>query len=123
MNPAPAPSQDISDILRHVDVLCPNKREAESLTGVEIRSMDDAERASDRLRETGVKSVVLTLGAEGLAAVFDEGQSRFVAGGLDAEDSQWALSEWAVSDPSPTGSVVRRPSEKKASAIGPIAVA
>jgi ribokinase len=65
LNPAPAPSQDISDILRLVDILCPNRRETESLTGVRMRSMDDARRASDRLRKKGVKRVVLTLGAEG----------------------------------------------------------
>ena len=41
LNPAPVPSKDISKILKNVDVLCPNKTEAESLTGVKIQNIED----------------------------------------------------------------------------------
>jgi ribokinase len=65
LNPAPVPSQDISKILKCVDILCPNKAEAESLTGVKIQNMDDAKKACGSLLNTGVKTVVLTMGAAG----------------------------------------------------------
>jgi ribokinase len=72
LNPAPVPSRDISKILEYVDILCPNKTEVESLTGVKIQNMDDAKKACGSLLNTGVKTVVLTLGAAG-AFVFGNG--------------------------------------------------
>jgi ribokinase len=69
LNPAPAPSQDISKILKNVDILCPNKTEAESLTGVNIQNVEDGKKACHALRDIGIKTIVLTLGASGALLV------------------------------------------------------
>ncbi len=69
LNPAPVPLQDISDIMRFVDVLCPNQTEAQALTGQRIWGMEDAKRAARQLMQHGVKNVVLTLGSAGALLV------------------------------------------------------
>ena len=63
-NPAPARPLD-KEMLELVTVLTPNETEAEALTGVEIRSVEDAEKAAARLREQGVETVIITLGGKG----------------------------------------------------------
>ena len=69
LNPAPAPLSDISDILPLVDILCPNKNEAEALTGIKILNLQDAKRAGNILRDRGVKDIILTLGKSGAFVV------------------------------------------------------
>ena len=44
----------------------PNRREAEVLTGVSIRSDDDLPRAAERLHGEGITAVFISLGARGL---------------------------------------------------------
>jgi len=44
----------------------PNRREAEVLTGVSIRSDDDLPRAAERLHGQGITAVFISLGARGL---------------------------------------------------------
>ncbi len=69
LNPAPAPAEDISGILRNVDILCPNKKEAEALTGEIITNIEDAKKIGRLLMELGAGSVVLTLGSSGALLV------------------------------------------------------
>lgn len=62
----PAPAQRLSpDLLNLVDIIVPNESEAEILTGIHLSSQVDLENASNRLLESGVKSVVITLGGRG----------------------------------------------------------
>jgi ribokinase len=74
LNPAPAPgdSAALSRLLPHVDILTPNVREAEMLSGMNIHDARDAERAAARLRELGCRWVVLTRGADGVLLHADE---------------------------------------------------
>jgi ribokinase len=65
LNPAPVPQEDISDILRFADVLCPNQMESQVLAGTKIEGTDDAEHAARRLMDIGARAVVITLGASG----------------------------------------------------------
>ena len=90
LNPAPAPSQDISRILRNVDVLCPNKSEAESMTGVTILHIDDAKKASSKLREMGIKNVVLTLGASGALLMNEKTAQHFPCPSVSVRDTTGA---------------------------------
>jgi D-beta-D-heptose 7-phosphate kinase/D-beta-D-heptose 1-phosphate adenosyltransferase len=54
-------------IYRGVDLLTPNREEAEAATGVSIRSTDDMHRAARRLRDiTGIQTAVITLGKDGI---------------------------------------------------------
>ena len=62
----PAPGCELQDsIYPNCDFLTPNESEAEVLTGIAVRSLEDAERAADALLGRGVGAVVVTLGAQG----------------------------------------------------------
>jgi len=64
LNPAPAREFDIS-FLEKVDIITPNETEAEHITGIPVKSINDAQRAGTRLLDMGVKAAIITLGAKG----------------------------------------------------------
>jgi len=71
LNPAPyarLPEQ----IFQHVYAVTPNEIEAEQMTGVDIRDLNDCREAGLRLLEKGVSSVIITLGAKGAYVVSRE---------------------------------------------------
>lgn len=52
---------------RGVDILTPNREEAENATGIKINGIEDLHRVGQRLREiTGVAAATVTLGKEGI---------------------------------------------------------
>lgn len=59
-------------ILSRLELLKPNRAEAELLTGIPVRSPGDYRRAADALHALGVRRVYLSLGAEGVWA--DDGR-------------------------------------------------
>ena len=66
-------------IYRGVDLLTPNREEAEAATGIAIRTTDDLHRAALRLREiTGVKTAVITLGKDGIFFEREDGSHRII---------------------------------------------
>jgi ribokinase len=64
LNPAPASSLP-DKALALCDYVTPNESETETLTGVAIKSTDDARRAAEILLTKGVGAVVITLGENG----------------------------------------------------------
>jgi ribokinase len=64
LNPAPAAKLP-ERIFGLVDYLTPNETETEELTGIEVKTVEDARRAADRLLAMGVGKVVVTLGEQG----------------------------------------------------------
>ncbi len=64
LNPSPAPARPL-ECLTSVDYLLPNEIEAEALTGLSAHSLTGPETMASALLSTGVKNVVLTLGARG----------------------------------------------------------
>lgn len=96
LDPAPAcPLR--AELLSKVDVLTPNETEARILTGVEVTDEQSARAASVKLLESGVKTVILTMGSQGF--LLAEGESvRFVAGQkMEAVDSTAAGDAFAGS--------------------------
>lgn len=80
LNPAPAPAQALTEEqLRLVDVITPNEVEALTLTGIDPVDDDSAKRAAARLRDLGIGTVVLTLGARG-ALLMDSQGTRLLPG-------------------------------------------
>jgi ribokinase len=69
LNTAPAPQSDIAHIMENVDILCPNRREAEIISGIRIHDISDAVRAGRKLVEKGAKNAVITLGSDGALLV------------------------------------------------------
>jgi len=69
----PAPAQELRpELLKMVDVLTPNETEAQILTGIEVTEEDSARTAVKKLLEYGVKSVILTMGANGFLLGSDD---------------------------------------------------
>lgn len=74
MNAAPyVPMPD--NLLRCLTYLSPNEHEAADMSGVPVTDMSSARVAASRIREKGVKNVLITLGRHG--AVYDDG-SQFI---------------------------------------------
>jgi len=68
----PAPAQTLSrELLSMISILTPNQTEAELLTGIAVTDEESAVRAARKLRESGVKTVVITLGSRGALVVTD----------------------------------------------------
>src|SRR5579862_4602457 len=64
VNPAPAQPVDLN-ALAGLDFFVPNESEAEAITGMPVRNVEDAEKCAAKLLSGGVKRVILTLGANG----------------------------------------------------------
>ncbi|MDX2429790.1 MAG: ribokinase [Bacteroides sp.] len=88
LNPAPAAA--LSDvILSGVHIITPNETEAESLTGIKVDNIEDAEKAAQVLHQRGVGTVIITMGSAG-AFVSDKGTglAKLIAGfRVTAEDT------------------------------------
>lgn len=76
----PAPGRELSDeILAKVTYLTPNETEAEIITGISIKTVEDAKAAVQYLLDKGVKVVVMTMASEG-ALIGDKEGIRHIPG-------------------------------------------
>ena len=76
----PAPGRTLApELLARVDVLTPNESEAQIITGLPVRNIQEAEAAARNLIATGVGAAVITLGAKG-ALVVTPKQTEHVPG-------------------------------------------
>jgi ribokinase len=64
VNPAPAVAANLAQ-LTEADYFIPNETEAELITGVPVRSVDDAVACAKALQQKGFQRVVITLGVRG----------------------------------------------------------
>jgi ribokinase len=64
VNPAPAQPVDLK-ALEGLDYFVPNESEAETITGMPVRNIDDAKKCAEKLLTGGMKRVIVTLGANG----------------------------------------------------------
>lgn len=78
LNPAPATALPDS-LLALVDVITPNETEAEILTGIAVKSDEDAARAAAALHDKGIPTVLITLGRRGVW-LSENGQGQRIAG-------------------------------------------
>ena len=76
----PAPSCRLPDgLFQKVDILTPNETELGRLVNENVSTKDGMKRVSQRLLELGVKTVVLTLGGEGVMVADKEGFRHYPA--------------------------------------------
>lgn len=62
----PAPAQHLSDdLLACIDILTPNETEAALIAGIPVNTVEDAQKAAMLIRNKGVNTVIITLGAKG----------------------------------------------------------
>jgi ribokinase len=64
LNPAPGQPVDMR-ALAELDYFVPNESEAEAITGVSVRSVEDAKKCAEKLVAGGIRRVIITLGANG----------------------------------------------------------
>lgn len=81
LNPAPAASLP-PEMLALCDFVTPNESEAETLTGIAVKSVDDAKRAADAFLEMGVGAVIVTLGENG--ALYRDAQTTLHVPAMNA---------------------------------------
>lgn len=67
VNPAPAQAVDINELVA-ADYFIPNESEAEAITGLPVKSVDEAKRCAEFLLRQGMRRVVITLGERGSLA-------------------------------------------------------
>lgn len=73
LNPAPVPAQPLpAELLANVDILIPNKTEAEIISGIRIESEADEIKAVRSIKAMGVGSVIITLGSKGALICDDD---------------------------------------------------
>jgi ribokinase len=70
LNPAPAVILDPT-ILSLVDYLIPNETEAEVLSGLKVKSIDDAKLAAKKISETCPGTIIITMGEAGVLTLAD----------------------------------------------------
>lgn len=86
LNPAPARLLD-GRLLARVDILTPNERELEQLSGMKVKGETTAVEACRKLLEQGVGEVIVTLGEHGALHVTRKGQKPFPGCRVEAVDT------------------------------------
>ena len=64
LNPAPGQPVEMR-ALADLDYFVPNESEAEAVTGIPVRNVEDAKKCGEKLLGSGIRRVIITLGANG----------------------------------------------------------
>ena len=86
LNPAPGQPVDMRE-LTGLDYFVPNESEAETITGIAVRSLDDARGCAEKLTRDGIRRVIITLGSKGSLLAgreFSEHVSAFPVRSIDS---------------------------------------
>lgn len=89
VNPAPAQPVDIS-ALNGLDYFVPNEHEAEAIVGNPVRSLEEASQCAQTLVSSGIRRVIVTLGANGSLIAARGGCVHVPAFSVSAVDSSGA---------------------------------
>ena len=67
LNPAPVPANmhKTKQLFPFIDIITPNVREAEMLTGISVHDVESAQKAAKAIYAQGVENVVITMGRMG----------------------------------------------------------
>jgi len=89
LNPAPGQPFDI-DAIKGLDYFVPNESEAETIIGMPVRNLEDAEKIAAKLLIHGISRVIITLGANGSLLAGRNGTEHLPAFALKSIDSTGA---------------------------------
>jgi ribokinase len=89
LNPAPAQPVDMA-ALKDLDYFVPNESEAETITGMSAKTVEQAMRCGKTLVDGGIKRVIITLGANGCLLAGREGAEHVPAFSVRSIDSTGA---------------------------------
>jgi ribokinase len=86
LNPAPACALP-DEVLNYVDIITPNETEAEMLSGIKVFDTESAKAAAKKIRDRGVKTVIITLGSKGALVLHEDKYSIIPTQEVDAVDT------------------------------------
>ena len=86
LNPAPATKLP-EGILQHCDYFIPNQSEAQIYTGIYPENEESAKSCADKLKQFGVKNVIITMGTHGSVYVGENGYVKVDSFKVDAIDT------------------------------------
>ncbi len=89
LNPAPGQPVDM-EALAGLDYLVPNESEAESITGMPVGNLAEAEKCAQKLLAGGIRRVIITLGANGCLLAGPEKREHLPAFPVRSIDSTGA---------------------------------
>jgi ribokinase len=89
VNPAPAQPMDMAAV-GELDYFVPNESEAEAITGMPVKNVEDARKCAQRLLSGGIKRVIITLGANGSLLASRDNMEHLAAYNVKAVDSSGA---------------------------------
>jgi ribokinase len=89
VNPAPAQPVDMH-ALKDLDYFVPNESEAEAITGSPVKNIDDAKKCATKFLESGVRRVIITLGANGSLLASRDGHAHVAPFQVKSVDSTGA---------------------------------
>jgi len=89
LNPAPAQAVDMA-ALKELDYFVPNEHEAETITGAAVKAVDDAMNCAGKLLASGIRRVIITLGANGALLAGREATEHVAAFPVNCIDSTGA---------------------------------
>jgi ribokinase len=89
LNPAPAQPLDFREAAL-ADYVIPNETEAEAITGMPARNLDQARACAQRLVDSGIRRVIVTLGAQGALCASPEGVKHVSPFAVQALDTTGA---------------------------------
>ena len=86
LNPAPACVLP-AELLSKVSIITPNSKEAEMLTGIKVSDVASAKSAAAALRNTGIETVIITLGRQGALLLHEDSYTHISSFEVDAVDT------------------------------------
>jgi ribokinase len=89
LNPAPAQSVDLQ-ALEGLDYFVPNESEAEVIAGMTVKTLEDAKACAQKLFNSGIRRVIITLGANGSLLASREGTEHVAPFAVQTVDSTGA---------------------------------
>ncbi|MGA2421425.1 MAG: ribokinase [Candidatus Acidiferrum sp.] len=89
VNPAPAQKVDLAQ-LRDADYFIPNETEAEALTGLPVKSIDEAKACAAALLQKGFPRVILTLAERGALLATSQGAELIAPFAVQPRDTTGA---------------------------------
>jgi ribokinase len=89
VNPAPGQLIDAKE-LSNLDYFVPNESEAETISGLPVRNIDDAKKCAQKFLGDGIRRVIITLGANGSLFASNDGMEHIPAFPVQSVDSTGA---------------------------------
>src|ERR1700722_15076369 len=75
LNPAPGQPLDLAE-LTNADYVVPNETEAEALSGMPVRDIEEARACAQHLLDSGLRRVIITLGGNGALCASGDGMQH-----------------------------------------------